>query len=95
MFKAVHEINEQLTKNKEGFLVHFVVEAYNVFDNQTLLYWEEKGYYNYEDETFYKNAIYEDFHYLDSLIKKHTEDKKCITHFKNLETNLPRLVLSV
>ena len=95
MFKAVHEINEQLTKNKEGFLVDFVVEAYNVFDNQTLLYWEEKGYYNYGDEIFYKNAIYEDFHYLDSLIKKHTEDKKCITHFKNLETNLPRLVLSV
>ena len=38
MFKAVHEINEELAKNKEGFLVDFVDEAYNVFDNQTLLY---------------------------------------------------------
>ena len=42
MLKAVHEINEVLTKNKEGFLVDFVGEAYNVFDNQTLLYLEEK-----------------------------------------------------
>ena len=38
MFKAAHEINEELTKNKEGFLVGFVDEAYNLFDNQTLLY---------------------------------------------------------
>ena len=95
MFKAAHEINEELTKNKEGFLVDFIDEAYNVFDNQTLLYCEEKGYYNYEDENFYKNAINEDSHYLDSLTKKHTEDKKFITNFKKLETNLSRLDLSV
>ena len=65
MLKAVHEINEVLTKNKEGFLVDFVGEAYNVFDNQTLLYLEEKRILQYEDETFYKNAINKDSHYLD------------------------------
>ena len=52
---------------------------------------EEKGYYDYEDETFHKNAITEDLHYLNSLIKKHTEDKKFIIHFKKLKTDLPKL----
>ena len=83
MFKAVQEINKELTKNKEGFFLDFVDEAYNIFEEQTLLYQEEKECYSYEDETFNKNAINENFYYLDSLIKKHTKDKKLITHFKN------------
>ena len=44
MFKAVQEINEKLTKKKERFLLDFVDEAYNVLDEQTLLYSEEKGF---------------------------------------------------
>ena len=93
--KAVQEINEKFTKNKEGFLLDFVDEAYNVFDEQTLLYWEEQGYYDYEDETLNKSAINEDFYYLDLLIKKHTKDKTFIPHFKKLENNLPRLYIGV
>ena len=38
MFKAVQEINKELTKNKEGFFLDFVDEAYNIFEEQTLLY---------------------------------------------------------
>ena len=95
IFKAVQEINEKFTKNKEGFLLDFVDEAYNVFDEQTLLYWEERGYYDYEDETFNKSAINTDFYYLDPLIKKPTKDKTFIPHFKKLETNLPRLYIGV
>ena len=53
MFKAVQEVNEELTKNKEQFLIDFVDEAYNVFDKQTFLYWEEKGYCSYEGEIFH------------------------------------------
>ena len=93
MFKAVYETNEKLTKNKEGFLLHFADEAYNVFDEQTLLYWEQKGYYDYEDEALNKNAIYENFYYFDSLIRKHRKDKKVNKHFEKLETNLPKLYI--
>ena len=82
MFKAIYEINEELTKNKEVFLIHFVNEAYNLFDDQTLLYREEKGYYDYEDQTFDKNGINEGLYYLDSLIKKHIKNKKFIKLFK-------------
>ena len=83
MLKAVHEINEVLTKNKEGFSVDFVGEAYNVFDNQTLLYLEEKRILQYEDETFYKNAINKDSHYLDSLIKNTQKIKNLLHILKN------------
>ena len=38
MLKSLHKINEELTKNKERYLVDFVDNAYNVSDNQTLLY---------------------------------------------------------
>ena len=38
MFKAIFEKNEELTKNKEIILIHFVDEANNLFDDQTLLY---------------------------------------------------------
>ena len=43
MFKSLHKINEELTKNKERYLVDFVAKAYNVSDNQTLPYWGRKG----------------------------------------------------
>ena len=72
-----------------------VFPIYNVFDDQTLLYYEEKWYYDNECETFDKNARNEDLYYLDSFIKKHTKDKKFITHFKKLETNLPMLYVGV
>ena len=38
MLKSLHKINEELTKNKERYLADFVDNAYNVSDNQTLLY---------------------------------------------------------
>ena len=36
-FKAVQEINEELTENKEGFLVDFTNKLRTFFDEQTLL----------------------------------------------------------
>ena len=95
MFKAANEINEELTKNKEGFLLDFMNGAYSLFDKQSVLYWEEKGYYDYENETFDKNVMNRDFYFLDSLIKKHTKDKNFITYFRKLETNLPMLYTGV
>ena len=92
-FKAVQEINEELTKNKEGFLVDFTNELRTFFDEQTLFYWEEKGYFNYDNSRLYVNLAKEDLYYLDLVIKEHTKDKEFISNFKKLETNLPVLYI--
>ena len=68
-FKAVQEINEELTRNKEGFLVDFTNELRTFFDEQTLFYWEEKGYFNYDNSRLYVNLAKEDLYYLDLVIK--------------------------
>ena len=54
-FKAVEETNEELTKNKEEFLVDFTNKLCIFFDEQTISYWEEKGYFNYDNNTLYIN----------------------------------------
>ena len=92
-FKAVQEINEELTRNKEGFLVDFTNELRTFFDEQTLFYWEEKGYFNYDNSRLYVNLAKEDLYYLDLVIKEHTKDKEFISNFKKLETNLPVLYI--
>ena len=92
-FKAVQEINEELTRNKEGFLVDFTNELRTFFDEQTLFYWEEKGYFNYDNIRLYVNLAKEDLYYLDLVIKEHTKDKEFISNFKKLETNLSVLYI--
>ena len=92
-FKAVQEINEELTRNKEGFLVDFTNELRTFFDEQTLFYWEEKGYFNYDNSRLYVNLAKKDLYYLDLVIKEHTKDKEFISNFKKLETNLSVLYI--
>ena len=92
-FKAVQEINEELTRNKEGFLVDFTNELRTFFDEQTLFYWEEKGYFNYDNSRLYVNLAKEDLYYLDLVIKEHTKDKEFISNFKKLETNFSVLYI--
>ena len=92
-FKAVQEINEELTRNKEGFLVDFTNELRTFFDEQTLFYWEEKGYFNYDNSRLYVNLAKEDLYYLDLVIKEHTKDKEFISNFKKLGTNLSVLYI--
>ena len=92
-FKAVQEINKELTRNKEGFLVDFTNELRTFFDEQTLFYWEEKGYFNYDNSRLYVNLAKEDLYYLDLVIKERTKDKEFISNFKKLETNLSVLYI--
>ena len=92
-FKAVQEINKELTRNKEGFLVDFTNDLRTFFDEQTLFYWEEKGYFNYDNSRLYVNLAKEDLYYLDLVIKEHTKDKEFISNFKKLETNLSVLYI--
>ena len=94
LFRAIQEINEELTKNKEGFLIDLGDMVRDFFDDQTLFYWEEKGYFDFDTNTLNINSANEDLYYLDLVIKEHTKDKELVSHLKKLETNLPVLYVS-
>ena len=94
LFRAIQEINEELTKNKEGFLIDLGDMVRDLFDDQTLFYWEGKGYFDFDTNTLNINSANEDLYYLDLVIKEHTKDKELISHLKKLETNLPVLYVS-
>ena len=66
-FKAFQEINEELRKNKEGLLIDFT-KLSSFFDEQTLFYQEEKGYFSYDNNTLHINLANEDLYYLDLVI---------------------------
>ena len=88
LFKAIQEINEELTKNKGGFLIDFSTKLHKFFDDQTLFHRRMKGYIN-EDEVLGINLVDKDFYYLDLVIKEHTKDKEFIPYVKKLKTDLP------
>ena len=94
LFRAIQEINEELTKNKEGFLIDLSDMVRDFFDDQTLFYWEEKEYFDFDTNTLNINSANEDLYYLDLVIKEHTKDKELVSHLKKLETNLPVLYVS-
>ena len=94
LFRAIQEINEELTKNKEGFLIDLGNVVRDFFDDQTLFYWEEKEYFDFDTNTLNINSANEDLYYLDLVIKEHTKDKELVSHLKKLETNLPVLYVS-
>ena len=94
LFKTIQEIDEKLTKNKEVFLIDLGDLVRNFFDDQTLFYWEEKGYFDFDTNTLNINSANEDLYYLDLVIQEHTKDKELISHLKKLETNLPVLYVS-
>ena len=94
LFRAIQEINEELTKNKEGFLIDLGDMVRDLFDDQTLFYWEGKGYFDFDTNTLNINSTNEDLYYLDLVIKEHTKDKELVSHLKKLETNLPVLYVS-
>ena len=75
MFEAIQEINEELTKNKDGFLIDLGDMVRNFFDEQTLFHWEEKGYFDFDTITLNINSANEDLCYLDLVIQEHTKDK--------------------
>ena len=44
LFRSIQEINEELTKNKEGFLIDLGDMVRDILDDQALFHWEEKGF---------------------------------------------------
>ena len=94
-FKAIQEINKELIKNNGEFLINITTALRNYFDEQALFYWEQKGYYNYEDNVPYMKLASRDLQYLDLVIKEHTNDKEVIPNLKKLESALPVLFVNV
>ena len=88
LFKVVQEINEELAKNKERFLIDFSSKLHNFFNKEALFYWRMKQYIN-EDEVLGKKLVDEDLYYLDLVIKEHAKDKEFIPYVKKLKTDLP------
>ena len=88
LFKALKEINEELTKNKEGFLIDFTSKLHKFFNDQTLFYWRMKRFIT-EDEILGINLVDKDFYYLDLVIKQNTNDNEFIPYIDKLETDLP------
>ena len=80
LFRAIQEINEELTKNKEGFLIDLGDMVRDLFDDQTLFYWEGKGYFDFDTNTLNINSANEDLYYLHLVIKEHTNDKELVSH---------------
>ena len=64
------------------------------FHDQTLFYWEEKGYYDFDTNKLNINSASEDLYYLNLVIEQRTKDKDLISHLKKLETKLPVLYVS-
>ena len=50
------------------------------FDDQTLFYWEGKGYFDFDTNTLNINSANEDLYYLHLVIKEHTNDKELVSH---------------
>ena len=91
MFRAIQEISEELTKNKERFFIDLGDMVRNVFDDQALFYWKKKGYYDFDTNNLNINSGSEDLYYLDLAIEEH---EKLVSHLKKIETNLPVLYIS-
>ena len=88
LFKAVQEVNEQLTKNKKRFLIGFSSKLHEFLNQQFLLNWRMEGFIT-EDEILGINLVDEDFYCLDQVTKQNTDDKEFIPSVKKLETDLP------
>ena len=87
MYKAVLEINKELTKNKEGSLLDFTSRLHKIFEDELMLYWKLNGFIT-EDEILGINLVNEDFDILDVIINKHANDKKIILLVEKLKIDL-------
>ena len=48
-FRAIQEINKELIKNINEFLIDITTALRKFFDQEALVYWELKGYYNVQE----------------------------------------------
>ena len=86
MYKAVQEVNKELTKNNEEFRFYFTSRLHTFFKDELMLYWRLSRYIN-EDEIVGINSVNEDFNLLNGIIIEHTNDKEFIPCVKKLETD--------
>ena len=94
LFKAVEEMNGQLTKNNKRFLLDYVSKLCKFFDDEVGLYLLMNGCitkYGKVSRDIVDKKIYQI--YLE--IKEHTNDEKFILYTDKLETNLPIIYINV
>ena len=85
-YTAAQEINKELIKNKEEFLLNFTSRLHKIFKDELMLHWRLNGYIN-EDEILGINSVNEDFNLLDGIITEYTNDKEFIPFVKKLKTD--------
>ena len=90
----MQEINEELTRNKEGFLLDFTSKLHKIFEDELMLYWKLNGYIA-EDEILGINLVNEDFDILNATITEHANDKKFIPFVEKLKTDLTVIYIDV
>ena len=90
----MQEINEELTRNKEGFLLDFTSKLHKIFEDELMLYWKLNGYIA-EDEILGINLVNEDFDILNAIITEHTNDKESIPFVEKLRTDLTVIYVDV
>ena len=83
---AAQEINKELIKNKEEFLLNFTSRLHKIFKDELMLHWRLNGYIN-EDEILGINSVNEDFNLLDAIITEYTNHKEFIPFVKKLKTD--------
>ena len=54
------------------------------FDDQTIFYWERKGYYDFDTNTLNINSARKDLYYLDLVIEENTKDIELVSHLAKI-----------
>ena len=88
LFKALQEVDEQLTTNNEGFLFDFSSKFHAFFEQWLMFYRRMEGHIT-GDDILGINLVNKYFYYLDQVIKQNTGDKEFTPWIENLKTDLP------
>ena len=74
---SIEDVNKELLKNNAGFVFSVSDELYNHFRKKTF------DHIAFVINTFNPEKVYKDMLYINSLIKKHTNDDKLLFRLKN------------
>ena len=82
LLSSINDVNNKLMSNNTGFVIGISNELYDYFQGKIF------NHTHYVLNTFTPETIYKDMMYINSLIKKHTQDIKLLLRLKKPNTNL-------
>ena len=92
-FKAVEEVNDDLTKNNKPYRIDFRSELCEHFINETEAYWKKHNLYN-DGGTLNHFRLGRHMETLDTIVRGYTDDDELILYPKRVkETDLVVLFL--